>query len=113
MTDYNDGKWHGWNGGGCPVHLRSLIDPIWTDGRQAKLALICAAGDVSWSGPFDVPVAFRVVKAYREPRECWSYGAHLRDTLAAAEKFRADVDASNPSWGYIDHPITKWVEVLP
>lgn len=26
MTDYNDGKWHGWNGGECPVDPASVID---------------------------------------------------------------------------------------
>ena len=57
--------------------------------------------------------AYRVKPTPPKLRECWSYGAHLRDTLAAAEKFRADVDKANPGNGYLNHPITKWVEVLP
>ena len=28
MTDYNDGKWHGWNGGECPVHPESELK-VW------------------------------------------------------------------------------------
>ena len=39
--------------------------------------------------PEDI-VAFRVVKAYREPRECWSYGAHIHDTEAEAIKLFAN-----------------------
>ena len=113
MTDYNDGKWHGWNGGECPVHPKSLIDPLWRDGRQVKLATVCAAGDVMWNGPFDVPAAFRVIKEYRQPRECWSYGAHIRDTEAEAIAFRQAVADANPGMGYEKGPITKWIEVLP
>jgi hypothetical protein len=29
MTDYNDGKWHGWNGGECPVDPEALVDVVW------------------------------------------------------------------------------------
>ena len=26
MTSYNDGKWHGWNGGECPVHPETEVE---------------------------------------------------------------------------------------
>jgi hypothetical protein len=29
MTDYNDGKWHGWNGGKCPVDTQAHVDIVW------------------------------------------------------------------------------------
>ena len=30
MTNtYNDGKWHGWNGGECPVHPKTVVDYLW------------------------------------------------------------------------------------
>ena len=25
MTNYNDGRWHGWNGGECPVHPETVV----------------------------------------------------------------------------------------
>jgi len=57
--------------------------------------------------------AFRVVKEYREPRECWAYLTHmLFDSLEKAEAFRAQVDAANPGHGYLDTPITHWREVV-
>ena len=28
-VDYNDGNWHGWNGGECPVHPDSEIAVKW------------------------------------------------------------------------------------
>ena len=67
MTDYNDGKWHGWNGGECPVHPSTFIEAIWDDGSRAH---ICAE-EITWETGDTEPCAFRVVKPYREPREFW------------------------------------------
>lgn len=66
MTNYNDGKWHGWNGGECPVHPQSVGDITYFDGvtyKDCKLA------------QFDreLPLLFRVIKEYREPREFTLY----------------------------------------
>ena len=74
MTDYNDGKWHGWNGGECPVHPKSQVDAVCTSivpsgyGR----ATWKTAGEINWAAgiPSEV-VAFRVVKEHREPREVY------------------------------------------
>lgn len=77
MTDYNDGNWHGWDGGECPVHHESEIDAVWPsvmddeksyrDARKAK--------DFPWIvGGAWVPFLFRVTKPYVEPpkpREFW------------------------------------------
>lgn len=64
MTNYNDGNWHGWNGGECPVHPKSRVDIAGSWGiTRNKLA-----GDVSWNGGV---IAFRIVKEHREPREWW------------------------------------------
>ena len=69
-----------------------------------------------WSGPEKLPrshvAAFRVTKAHREPRECWSYGAHIRDTEAEALAFRKAVAEDHPGRGYENHPITHWREVI-
>lgn len=74
MTDYNDGKWHGWNGGECPVHPESLVSYAST--RNGETAPV-KAGRLEWgSNPLsNYPIiAFRVVTPYVEPlkpREFW------------------------------------------
>ena len=74
MTDYNDGKWHGWNGGECPVHPMSEVEAVWHDPKINKagmtgprLAFEKNGARLAWSHV----VKFRVVKPYREPREFW------------------------------------------
>ena len=69
MTDYNNGKWHGWNGGECPVHPETEIEIVTDSGCSAFI--LCAPRWV-WSSDAIEPIrAFRVVKGHREPRECW------------------------------------------
>ena len=74
MTDYNDGNWHGWNGGERPVHPKSLIDAVWITSAGNVLRGTRVAGTHAWSKQ---TVAFRVVKQYREPREFWFYDGSL------------------------------------
>ena len=109
MTNYNDGNWHGWNGGECPVHPKSEIEAVYLMNREADSHMIFrnTASEKSWRYPF----LFRVIKAYRDPRECWSYGAHIRDTEADAIAFRNAVADENPGKVYETHPITKRREV--
>ena len=76
MTDYNDGKWHGWNGGECPVHLKSRVDHAWNyesdSGSGLTLVKNTSAANVAFLGnQFGRVIAFRVIKEYREPREIW------------------------------------------
>jgi len=68
MTNYNDGKWHGWNGGVMPVQGRSLIDVVFRcqGYRESK-----KANSWSWDCPEEPIIAFRVTKEYKEPREYW------------------------------------------
>lgn len=76
MSNYNDGKWHGWNGGECPVHPETVVDCRFYNGNCDERD----AGDYSWSydGASRI-VAFRVVKEHKEPvvttheGECWAY----------------------------------------
>lgn len=77
MVDYNDGEWHGWNGGECPVHPESEIDAVWPSGIDDKKSYRDAkkAKDFPWfvGGPW-TPFLFRVTKPYDEPpkpREFW------------------------------------------
>ena len=69
MTNYNDGKWHAWNGGECPVHPETLVDVTYTCG--AGMFDEDAEG-VSWT----YPLLFRVTKEYRGPREFWLVGCY-------------------------------------
>ena len=58
--EYNNGKWHGWNGGECPVHPKTVVLGIEDTGAQ-------------WTGPANHKEwqsfhgAFRVVTPYVEP----------------------------------------------
>lgn len=114
MTNYNDGKWHGWDGGECPVHPKSVVEAVWHDPRTNNAGMTGprqARVDgvrLAWGHV----VKFRVVKEHREPRECWAYLTHMHDSLADAEAFRAQVDANNPGRGHLDTPITHWREVM-
>ena len=65
MTDYNDGKIHGWNGGECPVHPKTVVN-VW---RRCCDTYELEAGGLLWQGHrgiFDI-IAFRVTKAYVAP----------------------------------------------
>jgi len=73
--NYNDGNWHGWNGGECPVHPETEIDAMYDDGMRVSGK---AGGKKyvgwTWEGNGSKVIAFRVVKEYREPqkpREWW------------------------------------------
>lgn len=68
MTDYNDGNWHRWNGGECPVHPKSVVGvmlryPVDEDGDMIDIA-----GNWEWGhrGGGDITY-FRVVTPYVEP----------------------------------------------
>lgn len=69
MTDYNDGKIHGWNGGECPVHPKTWVRYWLRDQGMSQNP----AGILDWQHD-DVSadiIAFRVVKEYREPKTIW------------------------------------------
>ena len=117
MTDYNDGKWHGWNGGECPVDLGCFVEFQTIGGVDGRADHDpWAASDLSWfhDGDDGDLIAFRVTKpAPPKPRECWSYGAHIHHTEVEAIEFRQRVADAHPGKGYELSPITKWIEVLP
>jgi len=69
MTDYNDGKWHGWNGGECPVHPESVVEIKAAAGWQAEGKAQSAFWDHNISDGNIVD--FRVVKEHNGPREVW------------------------------------------
>ncbi len=75
MTDYNDGKWHGWNGGTWPegVHQNSMVEAYYRiDAYEDDLTIQGAfAAGAAYGRSWPDIVAFRVVKPYREPRVIW------------------------------------------
>lgn len=75
-VNYNDGKWHGWNGGECPVHPRSFVEISWRlkDGDITGSGMPDAAECWFWNGN-DIGdiIAFRVIKEHKEPREFYAY----------------------------------------
>ncbi len=85
MIDYNDGNWHGWNGGECPVHPKSAVEAVLLDVTNESRPVDAysnfenEAGFISrgcWlhSERCRRVIAFRVTKPYVEPpkpREFW------------------------------------------
>jgi hypothetical protein len=102
MTDYNDGKWHGWGGGECPVHPKSEVEAVslspYYNGADYRKLL---ASSISWNDNDTPVVAFRVIKEHKAPREFWIFenghgdlcvsevwrrsGIHVREVLEGEE----------------------------
>jgi hypothetical protein len=110
MIDYNDGKWHGWQGRECPVHPKSVVSCVWH---------IPSTGHVgTWNGIiagtpcWPTVIRFRVITPYVEPpkpREIWinEYPGGTRivhDSPQDAAKARGSV--------WMSCKTTRWVEVL-
>lgn len=79
MTNYNDGKWHGWNGGECPVHPETVVEVM---NVNTGLCGPYPANKTYWG--CEVTTAFRVIKEYREPREFWIVGGNAYDSIEDA-----------------------------
>lgn len=97
MVNYNDGKWHGWNGGECPVHYRSEVQVVLNTGLSPRDRI--TAGDFGWGHDEYCNakiVAFRVITEHKEPREFW-VNMYPGDT-AAAHRTKAGADnAATPA----------------
>ena len=112
MTNYNDGKWHGWNGGECPVHPETVVEALWVDpqGGYHKVGPKVAE-DVAWtmreiSGYGTCVSAFRVIKEHKEPREFWVIAGVHHGSLSEAEK-------DCQLWGFDTSEIIHVREVTP
>lgn len=98
MTDYNDGEWHGWNGGECPVHPKSEVEMIWpsTLDESTKRSKR-PAEDFAWHVSGDSPPSlFRVTKPYvepRKPREFWvnEYECGFGDMIHETKELADDI----------------------
>jgi hypothetical protein len=80
MTNYNNGKWHGWNGGERPVHRKSKVDLLYGNGQFRRAR---SAGLYVWNEP----LLFRVVKEHKEPREFWIDPTTMEAFSEAADYF--------------------------
>jgi len=78
MTDYNDGKWHGWNGGECPVHPGTFVEIRMKNGTKDE----DFADMYDWNEcDIGTILAFRVVKEHKEPREFWIHEGEENDCI--------------------------------
>lgn len=72
QVNYNDGLWHGWNGGECPVHRDTIVEIVTSapiGGLNEGMACRFVWDHADYLG--NPLVAFRVIKEHREPREWW------------------------------------------
>ena len=106
MTDYNDGKWHGWNGGECPVDPKSEVEWIWHDPAQNTAGK--SEGLASRAAWRSHVLKFRVTKpAPPKPREWWL--TDTGDDVWDSESSAADWVSKYPE----DGPVIHVREVLP
>ena len=76
MINYNDGNWHKWEGGPCPVHPQSEIEGYWQveatqTGMGAKSAVYIEglAGKLNFEWDCQTRLhLFRVVKKFEKPK---------------------------------------------
>lgn len=91
-SEYEVGKWYGWNGGECPVHPQTVVQVRLYDQNADTCDMVQPAADWNWSHTsLSEIVAFRIVTPYVEPkpkRECWIvFGG---DSIVAACKTEND-----------------------
>ena len=103
--DYNDGKWHGWNGGECPVHPESRGDFVFADSAILHKQ---PAGAWDWADQELPIIAFRITEEYKEPREVYEACGLYFPTRELAEGYVGKYTWS-PS---IDTTIKTYREVL-
>lgn len=79
MKDYNDGKWHGWNGGQCPVHPDAQIVCIYNGCSTNYAGNYPSQGCRGRNAPWADIVAFRVTTPYVEPpKPCEVYAKEVQ-----------------------------------
>lgn len=114
MTDYNDGNWHEWAGGPCPVHPKSEIEGYWhvegvSNNRMSKPAVYNkgqAGGFVfEWDGQARLHL-FRVVKKFKESKVIW---VNEYDTMICAHPTEEEARRSCRAVGAIRVAV-KYVE---
>jgi hypothetical protein len=97
MTNYNDGKWHGWNGGECPVDPLAVVDVVSINyaGRPERdTSNYGLAADHCWVHDDDGDIiAFRVVKPGFRVVKPGKPSDPLADLTARVERLEATLKA--------------------
>ena len=112
--NYNDGLWHVWNGGECPVHPKTVVEAVWHDPNLNKAGMtgprpaIEEGIRLAWPHVVKFRV-IRVIREHREPRVWWRVGKHLHETEEKAQAFLNDLALNYPTMDF--GPIVKVVEV--
>lgn len=109
QVDYNDGRWHGWNGGDCPVHPLSKVEArIYAVGEYWD-GHIRRAHEWTWDidGDDDCDIiAFRVIEPYVEPQRIWVVKHQKNGKRFIFDSKEAAQDYADDGW-----QITEMVEV--
>lgn len=103
MTDYRDGKWHGWNGGECPVHEKDVVHAVFL-GRNGFLR---RAYNFGWDDKDTPIVAFRVVEKHQEPKTIW-----LNEYETGTSHWKTEDDARNNAHVGVIRVAVKYQEVI-
>lgn len=114
MTDYEEGRYYGWNGGECPVHPKTKVAAWFADGEMVE----ALAEVLYWSGSeiCNIPIVFHVVKKHIEPvepMEIWVLRDNRSDTIMSPPVFMSR-QAAQAFLGHLgrDISIVKFVEVV-
>jgi hypothetical protein len=96
MTDYNDGKWHGWNGGECPVDPEALVDVVsinYVGSPERDASNYALAADHCWVHDDDGDIiAFRVIKPGKPTDPLAALTARVERLEAILTKEASDAD---------------------
>lgn len=112
VPDWNNGQIHGWNGGDCPVHPKTVVE-CWmrVDGWAH-----CKAGELDWGHSekgFDI-IAFQVVKEYVEPARPAALKVIWVNEYAPGTYFGYDDEgeARKGAFGFAHRIAVKYVEAI-
>ena len=107
--NYNDGLWHGWNGGECPVDPGTMINAIFDDKSGFVGDKTERADFFRWDGSL-APVAFRVVHpAPPQPRTIYL----CEDPGLIPTIHKTAIDATKAALSYgPGATVSEWREVL-
>jgi hypothetical protein len=96
MTDYNDGKWHKWNGGECPVDPQAVVDVVsinYVGSPERDASNYALAADHCWVHDDDGDIiAFRVVKPGKPTDPLAALTARVERLEAILTKEASDAD---------------------
>lgn len=106
IVNYNDGQIHGWNGGECPVHPKTMVE-CWTESGERDIS---NAEDWFWScgDQGDNLIAFRVIKVFKEPKTIW-VNEYENGWLCS---YNTEVAAKENASDFVKRFAVKYQEVL-